>query len=377
MTANTTTLALVPAIVTTTPSIDLKQQQQQSPTSTLRSQKRKRVPVTDKQSFQYIARSLLAGGIAGCAAKTAVAPLDRVKILFQVNNPHFEKYSGSFFGVFRAAQAIKSQFGVYGLFQGHSATLLRIFPYAAIKFMAYEQFKDYIMPRKADETPFRRTLAGSLAGVTSIFFSYPLDLLRVRLSYEVKSAKDARTLFQTAKNIYTEPNPISPYFGFLNFYRGFMPTFYGMIPYAGVSFLTYETMKAWCIESPLFSEDIQVDGGKPSRKIRWWAQLVVGGLSGAVAQTSSYPMEVIRRHMQIGGKSWATQSAVVKKEVAGVAGTQTMVRFISTWETARNIWKQRGLKGFFVGLSIGYVKIVPMSAECVLYIIKSEDLIRV
>lgn len=28
--------------------------------------------------------------------------------------------------------------GVRGLLQGHSATLLRIFPYAGIKFMAYE-----------------------------------------------------------------------------------------------------------------------------------------------------------------------------------------------------------------------------------------------
>lgn len=28
-----------------------------------------------------------------------------------------------------------------GLYQGHSVTLLRIFPYAAIKFVAYEQYR--------------------------------------------------------------------------------------------------------------------------------------------------------------------------------------------------------------------------------------------
>lgn len=33
---------------------------------------------------------------------------------------------------------IYSTGGVRGLFQGHSATLLRIFPYAGIKFMAYD-----------------------------------------------------------------------------------------------------------------------------------------------------------------------------------------------------------------------------------------------
>jgi len=31
-------------------------------------------------------------------------------------------------------------------------------------------------------------------------------------------------------------------------------------------------------------------------------------------------------------------------------------------ETMRRIWLERGIKGFFVGLTIGYVKVVPMVA---------------
>lgn len=117
----------------------------------------------DKQSWDYILRSGLAGGIAGCVvsnsyplspglsptvangdssdpqAKTAIAPLDRVKILFQASNPEFQKYSGSWTGMFRAARAIQRDSGFRGLLQGHSATLLRVFPYAAIKFVSYDQ----------------------------------------------------------------------------------------------------------------------------------------------------------------------------------------------------------------------------------------------
>ena len=70
-------------------------------------------------------------------------------------------------------------------------------------------------------------------------------------------------------------------------------------------------------------------------------QLMVGGLSGVVAQTSAYPFEIIRRHMQ----------------VAGLYGINK-----STLETAKSIWILSGFKGMFVGLSIGYIKVVPMFA---------------
>jgi len=49
---------------------------------------------------------------------------------------------GTWSGAFRAGSQIYKDSGVLGLFQGHSATLLRIFPYAAVKFMAYDHVHD-------------------------------------------------------------------------------------------------------------------------------------------------------------------------------------------------------------------------------------------
>jgi len=79
------------------------------------------------------------GGISGCVAKTCVAPLDRVKILFQTRNQHYIK-DGKI-GVARTLGAIYREEGLLGLWRGNSATLFRVFPYASFQFLAYENYK--------------------------------------------------------------------------------------------------------------------------------------------------------------------------------------------------------------------------------------------
>ncbi|KAM3455838.1 hypothetical protein NHJ6243_008382 [Beauveria neobassiana] len=328
------------------------------------------MPKTKTFSFDYAWRSGVAGGVAGCAAKTLVAPLDRVKILFQASNPQFAKYTGSSFGVLSAMKDIYGHEGSRGLFRGHSATLLRIFPYAGIKFLAYEQIRAVIIPDKNHETPLRRLLSGSLAGVTSVFFTYPLEVIRVRLAFETK-AQGRSPLISICRQIYNEqpvdktatarlpsaPGPVAstpkvveavtPRKGLVNFYRGFTPTILGMLPYAGMSFLTHDTASD-ALRHPLVAQYTTLPKkanhppGKPAA-LRSWAELAAGGAAGLISQTASYPLEVIRRRMQVGG----------------AVGDGRRLRI---GETAGMIWKERGFRGFFVGLTIGYVKVIPLAA---------------
>lgn len=311
-------------------------------------------------------------------AKTVVGPLDRVKILFQASNPQFAKYTGSWFGVITAMRDINAQSGLRGLFRGHSATLLRVFPYAGIKFLAYEQIRAVVIPDKAHETPVRRFLSGSLAGVTSVFFTYPLEVIRVRLAFETK--QDSRSsLSRICRQIYHEHPPqhqalagngsmaatstiashAIPKTGIANFYRGFSPTILGMLPYAGMSFLTHDTIGDWfrlpalapytVLRSSAALNTAAAEHADASSKtykrvqLNAPAELVSGALAGLVSQTASYPLEVIRRRMQVGG-------AIGDGHRLSIA------------ETARRIFIERGWRGFFVGLSIGYVKVIPMSA---------------
>ena len=311
-------------------------------------------------------------------AKTIVGPLDRVKILFQASNPKFAKYTGTWFGVVRAMRDIYAGEGSRGLFRGHSATLLRIFPYAGIKFLAYEQIRTLVIKDQSQETAFRRFVSGSLAGTISVFFTYPLEVIRVRLAFETKT-KSRTSLAQICRIIYNEQPPairastgvdtssvtraaatsisattgaltkITPSNGLANFFRGFTPTLWGMIPYAGSSFLTHD-MAGDLMRHPAIAKYTTLsreqsrsrDPNKPVQ-LRYWAELTTGGLAGLVSQTISYPLEVIRRRMQVGG-------------VVGDGHRLGMA------EVAGNIYKQSGWRGFFVGLAIGYVKVVPMVA---------------
>ncbi|KAG0291827.1 hypothetical protein BGZ97_005776 [Linnemannia gamsii] len=310
--------------------------------------------VRDTKSLDYIARTMIAGGVAGITAKTAVAPLDRVKILFQASNPQFEKYAGTWTGVFKAGRDIHKTGGVRGLFQGNSATVLRIFPYAAIKFMAYEQYRHLLMPTRRDVTPGKKFVAGSLAGVTSVFFTYPLDLIRVRLAYDTK----VTPYISLVRKIYNEPAGLNrpPHMSWLpalkisNFYRGFMCSVVGMIPYAGASFFTHDVMQEFCRENLPWTLKPNQHRGLPDKngdysrpELRTVAELACGGIAGAVSQTVSYPLEVVRRKMQ-------------------VAGALDPKVFVGMWETAKRLYIAKGVRGFFVGLTIGYLKVTPLVA---------------
>lgn len=305
-----------------------------------------------------------------------MAPLDRVKILFQASNPQFAKYAGSWAGLAAAIRDIKRYEGARGLYKGHSATLLRIFPYAAIKFLAYEQIRAVIIPSHDKETAIRRLISGSLAGITSVFCTYPLELVRVRLAFETNrssrssltdicrqiynervsppstgsaGAKTASASVATAETVASTVNQAVPRSGLANFYRGFGPTILGMLPYAGVSFLTHDTVGDW-LRSPSIAQytTIPASESKPKKGSRHpqltaAAELFSGAVAGVVSQSSSYPLEVIRRRMQVGG---------------AVGGGQRL----GIIDTGRKIWLERGFRGFWVGLTIGYIKVVPMAA---------------
>ncbi|BFZ17276.1 hypothetical protein BsWGS_20315 [Bradybaena similaris] len=283
-------------------------------------------------------KTFLSGGIAGCCAKTVVAPLDRVKILLQAHNQHYKHL-----GVFSAVRHVVRKEGFIGLYQGNGVQMMRIFPYAAIQFLSYEQFKQVAkehIPWLNHSPNISKLLCGSLAGLTAVMITYPLDMIRARLAFQVRGEAVYDGIMHTVKSIRLLEG------GTRGLYQGIVPTILGMAPYAGLSFSSFEMLKNFALDT--FPELL----GKPQNAggiaLILPAKLVCGGLAGAIAQTFSYPLDVVRRRMQLSGM-------VVKSP---------LMSYPRGWlQVMLDVYQENGVvKGLFRGMSINYIRIMPTVA---------------
>lgn len=277
-----------------------------------RSESHEKKTVTPNNT-QIVITSLLSGAIAGALAKTAIAPLDRTKINFQIRKTPYSAKKAVLF----IRETLQRE-GLLALWRGNSATMARIVPYAAIQFTSHEQWKRILHTDAKDAPPVLRFVAGSLAGLTSQSLTYPLDLARARMAVTHKD--EYSTLRQVFSKIWKEE-------GFLTFYRGYIPTLLGVIPYAGVSFFTYDTLKC------NYKEKFDNKDVLPKPVVN----LAFGAIAGMLGQSSSYPLDIVRRRMQT-----CRNDVDDYKTIAG---------------TLKRIYREEGIKGgFFKGLSMNWVK---------------------
>ncbi|KMT03667.1 hypothetical protein BVRB_8g190060 [Beta vulgaris subsp. vulgaris] len=275
-------------------------------------------------------KELLAGGVAGGVAKSAVAPLERIKILFQTRQAEFKSIGllGSFTKIARSE-------GILGFYRGNGASVARIVPYAALHYMAYEEYRRWILLGYPDfsKGPVLDLVAGSFAGGTAVLFTYPLDLVRTKLAYQVVGSSKSNVkgvihpeqLYRGIRDCFSMTYNEA---GLKGLYRGVAPSLYGIFPYAGLKFYFYEEMKSHVPEE--HKKDITV-------------KLICGSVAGLLGQSFTYPLDVVRRQMQVERMS----NASITK---------------GTLHTLLAIVREQGWKHLFSGLSLNYLKVVPSVA---------------
>jgi hypothetical protein len=87
---------------------------------------------------QPLLASFVAGGVAGAVSRTVVSPLERLKILFQVQSVGREEYKMS---VPKALAKMWREEGWRGFMAGNGTNCIRIVPYSAVQFSAYNLYK--------------------------------------------------------------------------------------------------------------------------------------------------------------------------------------------------------------------------------------------
>mmetsp|Transcript_34467 Transcript_34467/g.97658 ORF Transcript_34467/g.97658 Transcript_34467/m.97658 type:complete len:319 (-) Transcript_34467:139-1095(-) len=284
-----------------------------------------------------ICKSLFAGGVAGGLSRTAVAPLERLKILMQVQGNTRAVYTGVWQGLMYMARTE----GLRGMFNGNGTNCARIIPNSAVKFFAYEHMASAIAKQSSDGqmTPVSRLLAGAGAGIIAMSATYPLDMVRGRLTVQEGTGMYDGMWHATRMIVKEE--------GLLALYKGWVPSVIGVIPYVGLNFAVYGTMKDYMMA---------YYGVAQERDLGVVTKLGCGALAGTVGQTMAYPFDVARRRLQMVGMSTAAAAQIQHTHSEGPMMYNGMMDCF-----AKTI-RYEGASALFKGLLPNYVKVVPSIA---------------
>lgn len=320
-------------------------------------------------------RNILAGGIAGMAAKSVVAPIDRIKILYQISSLHFRIVDVP--GVFR--NIVRNE-GFAALWRGNTATMVRVFPYAGTQFMIFDWWKTVFLEGRKEGRIGRMSneknsewygnknqlsaveslIAGSCAGAVSAIITYPLDITRAQLAVQKRNSGSGAGAMMPSRGFVHALTGNYNKNGVTGLFRGIIPTLCGILPYSGIAFTMNEQTKA------------QV-GRIKERDPSTTEKMLCGAISGLVAQSLTYPLDVIRRRMQtIGIVQTSTGStlsspslvldvgpgrrAVATNSSAIVMEGEIVAKPLSMLHTVRQVVQEQGIRGFYKGVTLNWFK---------------------
>ncbi len=116
------------------------------------------------------------------------------------------------------------------------------------------------------------------------------------------------------------------------------------IPYVGLNFSVYETLKDWMMKSPTFRPDDGAELGVVTK-------LACGAAAGTVGQTVAYPLDVVRRRMQMVG--WKDASSIITAD----GQVRAPVQYNGMVDAFRKTVKNEGLWALYKGLVPNSVKV--------------------
>jgi len=240
---------------------------------------------TQNQVTNFL-KDFAAGGIAAGISKTAVAPIERVKLLLQVQ--HASKQitkEMQYKGIIDAFVRIPKEQGFLSFWRGNLANVIRYFPTQALNFAFKDKYKQIFLAGVDKKTQFWRYFAGNLAsggaaGATSLCFVYPLDFARTRLAADIGKGAAEREFSGLVNCL----GKIFKTDGLKGLYQGFGVSVQGIIIYRASYFGLFDTCKGMLPDpknTPLI------------------VSFIIAQCVTTVSGITSYPFDTVRRRLMM------------------------------------------------------------------------------
>ncbi|XP_045447001.1 calcium-binding mitochondrial carrier protein Aralar1 [Melitaea cinxia] len=184
----------------------------------------------DKKGNITLGGEILAGACAGASQVVFTNPLEIVKIRLQVAG----EIAGG--GKVRALSVVKD-LGLFGLYKGAKACLLRDVPFSAIYFPAYAHVKAKFADENGYNHPLTLLAAGAIAGVPAASLVTPADVIKTRLQVVARSGQTTYSgVIDATRKIYAEE-------GARAFWKGAIARVFRSSPQFAVTLVTYEILQ--------------------------------------------------------------------------------------------------------------------------------------
>ncbi|GJP71398.1 hypothetical protein CLOP_g2233 [Closterium sp. NIES-67] len=260
-----------------------------------------------------VPEQLMCGAFAGIVSRTAVAPLDLIRTHLISSNglPGAHKTAGSVFS------AIMARDGWKGFFRGNGVNCLRVGPHKAVELCTFEMLKRLLCRPGHPLQHVAAPLSGAAAGLAGTLLTYPLELIRTRISVQPELYRD---LGSTVRRIVQEE-------GALSLYRGIVPSLLGVVPYAASNYFVYDALRT-AYRKATGRDQVPNE-----------VTLLFGAAAASASSAVTFPLEVVRRRLQLG--------------VTGTAGPQTAIAIL------KGICEADGVMAVYRGLGTTWLKLLP------------------
>ncbi|KAF2460018.1 mitochondrial carrier domain-containing protein [Lineolata rhizophorae] len=283
-----------------------------------------------------------AGAIAGLVSRFVIAPLDVIKIRLQLQTHSLSDplsvasaQGGPIYkGTFGTLKHILRDEGITAFWKGNIPAEFLYLSYGSVQFLTYRRTSAFLSslppPLGPPPEPFLSFAAGALAGSVATSATYPLDLLRTRFAAQGRDRYYAG-LRHAARSI-------SAHEGARGWFAGVGAAVVQIVPYMGLFFAAYEGLK------PALA-----GAGAPLQALGS-GDAVAGTVASVFAKTAVFPLDTVRKRLQVQGPS---RGAYVHRNIPIYQGV---------YRTVRSILQREGPRGLYRGLSVSLLKAAPASA---------------